>query len=304
MKPWLKKLLLGVTACLGLGALGAGGFVYSQTSAFDESMAKVHDVAPLELRASTDPAVVARGKHLAEALAGCSSNDCHGSDLSGGKTLEMGPLGTFSGPNITPNGILAAYSDGELARLLRHGIRKDGRSAVFMPSQDFSWLPDDELAALISYLRTVPAVDKPNGPLELGVLAKVLDRQGLLTVDVARKVMSLGSERAGPPAPTAEYGRFVARICTGCHGDGLRGGPIPGAPPEFPTPSNLTRHETGLSSWSYEDFERLLDEGVRKSGAKLDPFMPIDNFKLMNETEKRALWAYLESLPPEPLGGR
>lgn len=35
-----------------------------------------------------------------------------------------------------------------------------------------------------------------------------------------------------------------------------------------------------------------------------NPFMPIEDFGRMNDTEKRALWAYFQTLAPEPLGGR
>lgn len=303
MKAGAKKILVGVAAVLGLGAMGAGGFVQSQVGAFDESMAKVHDVAPPAITASKDPAVIARGKHLVDVV-GCSSKDCHGSDLAGGQTLVMGPLATLTGPNITPGGVLSVYEDGEIARVIRHGVRKDGRSLAFMPSQELSWLPDDDLTAIVSYLRTVPPVEKANGPNEVGVLGKVLDRQGQLPLDVARAVEGVGDERAGKPEPTAEYGRFLARGCTGCHGSGLSGGAIPGAPSDLPIPLNITPHETGIAGWSYEDFDALMTKGEKKKGGKLDPFMPIEGFSKMDETEKRALYAYLMSQPATPFGGR
>lgn len=304
MKPLVKKVLFGVAGVLALAGVGASGFVHAQTSAFDESMAKVHDVPLPAISASKDPAVIERGKHLVEAVVGCAGKECHGSDYAGGQTLEMGPVATLTGPNITPAGLLSVYSDGELARLLRNGVRKDGRSVQFMPSQDFSWLPDDDLTAVVSYLRTIPPVEKPNGPVEIGTIGKVVDRQGDLVLDVARYIQTLGDERAGEPAPTAEYGRFLARMCSGCHGHGMSGGPIPGAPTDLAVPLNLTPHETGLAGWSYEDFDALMTKGDKKKGGKLDPFMPIDGFSKMNETEKRALYAYLMSLPPAPFGGR
>lgn len=305
MKPIVKKILLGVGAFLGLGALGAGGYVMMQVRAFDESMLKVYDTPAPAIKASTDAAVIARGKHLVDGVAGCSSKDCHGKDLSGGNTLTMGPLGTMTGPNITPGGSTAAYSDGELARLIRYGIKKDGRSAQFMPAPEVNWMPDDELTAVVSYVRSVAKSDKPNGTLHFGTLAKVLDRQGKLDVDVARKVASKGKlEFAGKPEPTAAYGKFIAQGCTGCHGETLSGGPIPGTPPSLPAPLNLTPHETGLKGWTYEDFVKLLEKGDRKNGQKLNPFMPIENYGQMDEIEKKALFAYLQTLPARPFGGR
>jgi hypothetical protein len=72
----------------------------------------------------------------------------------------------------------------------------------------------------------------------------------------------------------------------------------------MPVPLNITPDATGLKGWSYEDFDRLLVAGVKKNGKKLDPFMPISGIGKMDETEKKALWAYLQRLPPLPFGGR
>src|SRR5262249_42246651 len=144
-----------------------------------------------------------RGKHLAEAVTGCVSRDCHGPDGAGGRVMSMGPLGTLAGPNITSSGMGALHTDVELARLIRHGLKKDGRSLKFMPVQDFDWLPDADVVALISYLRSLPAVDKPNGPIQMGMLAKVLDRAGMVPLDVARHVDHANAGNGPAPEPTA-----------------------------------------------------------------------------------------------------
>lgn len=88
------------------------------------------------------------------------------------------------------------------------------------------------------------------------------------------------------------------------HGEGLSGGPLPGAPSSLPVLVNTTPHESGIAGWTYDDFDRLLTTGIRKDGGKLDPFMPIEAISKADETEKRALWAYLQSVPPRPDGGR
>lgn len=304
MNKTLKRILVVAGAALGAVVLAGGVFVGWQVHQFDSSMDQVYDVPVPRVERSTDAAVVARGQHLSESVAACSGSDCHGKDLAGGKTLEVGPLGTVTGPNITPAGLLAAYSDGELFRLIRHGLKKDGRSVRFMPSHEIGWLPDSDIQAIISYLRTVPAKAKPNGPTRFSVLAKILDRRDLFVLDVARRIKHDQVELASAPTPDAEYGRFLALGCTGCHGTTLSGGPIPGAPPDFPVPSNLTPHESGLKGWTYADFERLLDTGLRKSGAKLDPFMPLENLAKYDSIERRALWAYLQTLPAKPFGER
>jgi hypothetical protein len=304
MKPVLKKVLIGVGALVGLVAAGGGIFVWTQTSSYDSRMEKVHEVPLPNLTASQDPAVLARGKHLSHSLAACATADCHGPDLAGGKTISMGPLGMFTGPNVTVGGLGAAYTDAELARLITHGIKKDGRSVRFMPVQEFNWLPDSDVLAIVSYVRSMPAVDKPNGPTEMKTLAKILDNNGKLVIDVAGHIAKKGRDQAPSPAPTAEYGKFVARMCMGCHGDTFGGGPIPGAPSDMPIPSNLTPDATGLKEWSFEDFTKLLDTGVKKNGEKLNPFMPLEALTAMDEVERKALWAFMQSLPAKPFGSR
>ena len=160
--------------------------------------------------------------------------------------MKMGPLGTVTAPNITPAGRAAAYSDGELARLLLHGVRKDGTSVRFMPVQELNWWPDEDVAAVISYVRSVPAVQKPDGKLEIGLMAKVLDRVGMVKMDVARAIDHEHRATAPQPEPTPTYGAFIARACIGCHGEHLSGGPIPGAPPSLPIPKNITPDATGI----------------------------------------------------------
>jgi mono/diheme cytochrome c family protein len=300
----VKRILKWLGLIVAVALIAAGGYAAVQVRGFNTAMAKVYDIPVPSVERSTDPAVVARGKHVAESFGGCATRDCHGSDLSGGHPIVMGPLGTITGPNITPAGRAGAYSDGELARLILHGVKRDGHSVTFMPSQDISWMPDDEIKAVISYLRTVAPVQKPDGKTELGLLAKILDRKGMVIVEVASRIDHAQRPSAPTPTPTAVYGAFMGRLCTGCHGEHLSGGPIPGAPPSIPVPLNITKHETGLKEWTYADFDRLLTQGMRKNGQAINPFMPVEAFGKMNEVEKKALWAYLESVPPAPLGGR
>ena len=300
----MKRILKWIGGITLLILIVAAGFAAFEVRAFNGSMAKVYDVPVPAFTRSADPAVLARGKHVTESLAGCAASDCHGADLAGGRSIPFGPVGTVTGPNITAAGHGGAYSDGELVRLILHGVKRDGRSVTFMPSPDFNWLPDEDIQAVVSYLRTVPPVTKPDGPLEVGLIGKVLDRRGLLDLDVARHVDHDKRTTAPAPAPTAAYGAFVSRLCVGCHGEHLSGGPIPGAPSSIPIPANITTHDSGIKGWTFVDFERLLNEGIKKDGKKLDPFMPVETFGKMNELEKKALWAFLEVVPPKPFGSR
>jgi hypothetical protein len=173
-----------------------------------------------------------------------------------------------------------------------------------MPSPEFAWLPDEDITALLSYVRSVPPVQRASGETKIGLLGKVLDRRNLMALDVARRIDHTQRATAPPPEATAAYGAFVAKPCAGCHRDHMSGGKISGAPPSMPIPANLTPHETGLQRWSFEDFERALNTGTRPDGSKIDPFMPFEAYSKLNDTEKRAVWAYLQSLPPLEFGQR
>jgi mono/diheme cytochrome c family protein len=300
----LKKILIGVGAVIGLVVVGAGGFVYVHTSAYDASLEKVYDVPIRNLQRSTDPAVLARGEHLARSVAPCATSDCHGKDLGGSKITEIGPIGTFAGPNITSTALGAVYSDGELLRIIEHGVKKDGRGVRFMSSHEFNFIPEADLIAVISWLRTQPPVNRPSPPMRVGTLGKVLDRLDKIPIDVARRINHDKIEKAPPPTATAAYGRFIARLCTGCHGDNLSGGPIPGAPPDMAVPLNLTPHATGLGGVTYEGFHATMTTGIRRDGRKLDAMMPVEAFGNFDDTEMRALYAYLMSVPGREFGGR
>ncbi len=304
MKPVWKKALLGFVAFVGIGACVAGGWACVQIRAFDASMDKVYEVPLTPVTLSTEPAVLARGKHVAGAIAACTASDCHGTDLAGGKMMDVGPVMTVAAPNVTAAGLGAAYNDAELYRLLRHGVKKDGRSIRLMSVQEFNWLPESDVIAVISWVRTMPPVEKSNAAFVVKPLGKILDRRDAIPIDVARRIDHAKIETAPPPSPTTEYGQFLGRLCSGCHGPTFAGGPIPGAPPELPKPLNLTPHETGLKGYTYEDFWKVIDTGARRDGRKLDPFMPFESLRQMDEIERRALFAFLSQLPPKVYGDR
>jgi hypothetical protein len=302
------KIVKRVLAWVGIALLMvfSAGAAYAgwQAHVFNASMDRTYEVPVPTIVLSTDPAVIERGRHVADALMPCSNANCHGADLAGGKPIDFGPIGMVTGPNITKANVAAAYSDGELARLLRHGLKRDGRSVRFMPVHESNWLRDDDVVAVISYVRSMPPVEKDNGPFVLSTIGKVLDRRGALAFDVARRIDHDHIELAPEPSPTAEYGRFLGGLCTGCHGEHLSGGRPDGWPPQFPTPPNLTPHETGLKDWSFDDLSKMLDTGLRKNGEMVKEPMPRDSFKGWDDTERHAIWAYLQSLPATPLGGR
>jgi hypothetical protein len=302
---WVKKALIGIGGLVGLVGAGLGGFVFLKVSAYNASLDKVYDVPLPKIERTTDPVRLARGEHLAHTIMPCADSGCHGKDLGGGEVTRMGPLGTFAAPNITAGGVGAAYSDAELGRLMAHGLKKDGRGLRFMPSHESNWLPDEDIAATISYVRTLPSQSKTNESMRIGVLGKVLDQLGMIPIDIARRIDHQNISKAPSPTPDATYGKYLARLCSGCHGEGLSGGPIPGGPPDMAIPLNLTPDATGLKGFSLDDFKQVLRTGKRKQdGRKLDSMMPVESFGQFDDVEMQALYSYLQSLPAKPFGGR
>ncbi len=287
-----RRLIALVFAILALVA----GFGIVNVALFDLSTSKVYDIPLPLVVTSAEPAVIERGRHLVDSLGKC--RQCHGENLASGDDVAHGPFGVSRGGNLTPGKHGAAYSDAELARLIKHGVKRDGRTVLYMPSYETSWWPMEDVVALISYIRTLPAVSGQPGKAEFGVFAKLFDRMNQIKLDVARHIDHEHEEASPAPAATAEYGAYIARLCTRCHGEQLNGGPLPGAPPSLAVPSNLTPHPSGLRDWTFADFDKLLTQGIRKNGEPLDPFMSLGAISKLNETEKRALWTYLRSLPP------
>ena len=253
--------------------------------------------------ASRDTAVVARGQHIA-ATRGCG--DCHGADF-GGKTFIDDPvMGRITGANLTSGkgGVGASYTDADWVRALRHGVGPQGKPLAFMPSDEYMHLSDEDLGALVAYLKQLPPVDRVVPAPEPGPMARlltVLGGGGLPTLAAEKIDHAAARVHKAAPAvgPTAEYGGYLAPTCTGCHGADFAGGPIPGGPPNWPAAANLTPHdEDGLGTWSEADFIRALRTKRRPDGSEISEVMPAA-LGQMTDTELTALWKYLQTLQPK-----
>ncbi len=245
-------------------------------------------------------AAIARGQHLVEARYGCKA--CHGGDLAGGTMIDDAPIGVVLGPNLTlgKGGRTGSYDMADWDRIVRHGVKPDG-TPTLMPSEDFFRMSDAELSDIVAFLRSVPAVDRDVAPPRLGPVGLVLVSVGKLPISAEKQPSESSVHAATPPVATesAEFGAHLAATCTGCHRPNLAGGPIPFGPPDWPAAGNLTSHASGLGAWSYADFERALTRGTSKDGHALREPMAgvVTGTTAMSETERKALWAYLRSLP-------
>lgn len=295
--------LLGVGSCLIVGLLLTGlSAVYLVTSLHLRQSYKLHEV---NFRLQTDSATLAHGRHIAT-IRGCL--DCHGADFGGQIFIDDPLIGRYAGPNLTRGGRGAMLSVADWEHAVRHGVRNDGKPLRFMPVVEFNQLSDEDLAALIAYVQHLPAVDRPTIPIRIGPLARLLYLQGNFPLLITARLInhSMAHPFTMTPEPTVAYGAYLAASCSGCHGHGFSGGPIPGTPSEWPPAANLTPDSaTGLGSWTEADFFRALREGKRPDSSTINTqYMPILFTSQMTDVEIQALWAFLKTLPSRPKGQR
>lgn len=276
-----------------------------------------------EITASKDSTIIARGKYLVYGPAHCAY--CHAPasefkrveagqevSLSGGNVFVL-PVGKVYVPNITSDKAtgIGSFTDGELARTLRYGVKRNGQALLdFMPFYDVS---DEDLTAIISYLRTDPAVNKTSKENEWNFLGKVVKALGMI------KPMGDGNVPSSPePDSTVEYGHYLANSvanCRGCHTkrDLMTGGyigidyagqmtfevldenaqPIPGK--HFVSPNLTPDKETGrITYWPQDAFIKRFQTGRVISGSP----MPWGTFSRMNESDLKVLYKFLKTLKP------
>lgn len=294
-----KKLLIAAGVLLGSIVLLLGGARIASAS----REAATYDVEGAAVPMPADAESLAEGERLFVSR-GCGGADCHTADGGGHVMMSGGPFGTIAASNLTA--IARELDAAGWDRAVRHGVGRDGRSLVFMPSRDFVDMPDRELGLIAAYVRTLPRVERDLPATEPGMLARALDLAGAIDLFPAARIDHAAvAEPDAPPGRTVEHGAYLTRLCTGCHGAQLSGGPIPGAPPELGTPRNLTFHETGLAGWSERDFVTAMREGRTPDGGTLNRAqMPWPDLGRMTDDELGAIYLYLQTLPHVPEGNR
>jgi mono/diheme cytochrome c family protein len=180
---------------------------------------------------------------------------------------------------------------------------RNGHNLLFMPSRDFNRFGDEDLAALIAYVKQMPPVNDTVPTSRVGPVARALLLAGKVPLLDAAALDQHAPHSSAPPAEaTPAYGEYLAMVggCAGCHRPNFEGGRVPGTPPNFKPAANLT--PTGIGTWTEADFVRVMRQGIGPGGVPVDSFMPFRLTKGMTDTEIDALWAYLKTVPPQPMG--
>lgn len=294
MKRALKWFGIGAAGLLGVIVLLTSGF-YARGRIVSADSIEVAGT-PVAAAPLDDPAVLARGRHLGENIAHCAG--CHYPDLGGGEFINEPAFAVLPAPNLTTGegGVGAAYGPDELERAIRHGVAADGRGLFAMPSHYYAHMSDADVAAIVAWVRTRPAIDRDVGERKLGPIGGIL--AGLGQLHTAPAMIDHAAVGGAAPAegPTAEYGEYLVTIavCGDCHGETLEGRqPGEKGPPPGP---NLTPANGGAGSWPLEAFRHTLREGETPDGRRLDAKqMPWPTYGRMSDVELEAIWLHLRS---------
>ncbi len=181
-----------------------------------------HNNPVANIQVTRTPAQIARGEKLAHICVRCHTSDDQ-LPLSGVNFLAKfagPPVGTLYAPNLTPSGNIKDWSDGEVIRAIREGVHRDGRSLLILPAEDFRNLSDDDVQALVAYLRSQPATGGSTPTNEFNLFGALF----INLFDLRTAQQPAGSVTA-PPAGTREYGKYMVDVigCRGCHGKQLEG---------------------------------------------------------------------------------
>jgi mono/diheme cytochrome c family protein len=281
VKRFLKWTGFVVAGLAGLLLLGYAWAYFASERALAQSF-KVVDDPPLVI--PTDAVSIAEGQRIAQ-LAGCQH--CHGEKLAGALVDDLPPLVRLVASNASV--ALPSYSDAQLATLLRKGVKPDGQSVLFMPSEMFRHLGDQDLARLIAWLRTVPATaEGVQEKTQLYAVGRLLLAKG----DLRPAALAI---QALPPAVTTfdardpvSHGRYLARnYCSECHGQNFEGFAPINSPPL-----------AVVKGYSPEQFNRLMHDGVALGDRQLKLMGPtsVARFSRFTPQEVAAVHAYLQTL--------
>lgn len=298
MKRWIKWT--GGTVG-GLVLLLAGAVVVGKQMA-ETKRNRMVDVKVQAVPYTTEAQALARGKYLFESR-GCV--DCHGANGAGRTFVNDGKGTHIAGPNITPAGVVDGYKPEDWVRTIRHGVKPDGRPLLVMPSEDYNRFTDDDVAALVGYLRSLPPQAGGKGTVELPLPAWVLYGFNAIPDAAQRIDHSLPPAKPVAEGVTVQHGAYVANMCIGCHGEKLSGGKIPGGPPDWPAAANITPGD-GSAMPAYKDaatFAAMMKSGKRPDGSAIK-VMPFESISKMSDVDLQALHMYLQTVPARPAGQR
>ncbi len=242
-----------------------------------------HEARPERLTAAS-AAQRADAERQARIL-GCVS--CHGEGLRGRMMFDAGPFARVWAPNLAA--LAPRISDQQLAQGIRQGIGHDGRALFVMPSPMYSRLSDQEVSALIGWIRSLPAEGEATPPIQWGPIGRVVMALGKLQPVMAR-MDEFRTRQPFDTGPAQAAGRRIAaNVCSECHGADLSGGE--------PAPDILAPDLSLVGAYDAAQFTRLMRTGRPPNGRDLGLMREIaeKDTRLMTDEEIAQLYAYLST---------
>jgi Cytochrome c len=262
------------------------------------------------------PERLARGEYLVKTRACFACHSQHnwsaegmarvpGTEGSGDIMPFLDLPGRVVASNLTPDPETGAgnWTDDQFARAIREGIGHDGRALFpMMPYLLFQKMSDEDLASIIVYLRSIPAVRHKLPKTEIIFPVKYLIRNA--PRPVTKPVM------APDPGNRVKWGEYLATMswCIECHtpmnkGQAVKGMDFAGGfPIEWPggksvASANITPDPSGISYYDEDLFIKAIRTG--KVGARqLNPVMPYAFYRNYSDDDLKAIFAYLRTLKP------
>jgi mono/diheme cytochrome c family protein len=261
--------------------------------------------------------MVAKGQYIFAVAGGCACHTEPKKEANVGARPFPIPFGKVYSTNITQDKEtgLGAWTDQQIENGITKGVRRDGSKILpVMPFEKYSGMAQEDLKALIAYLRTLKPVQKATPALQTWApFARSIGARLYLAV--------FGRLSTSPPqAPKSglERGRYLVEhvaICGDCHTPrNFIGAPNPAlymagqeekASPLGERVPNITPDkETGIGDWKREEIAELLKSGIKPDldniqGLMLEVFQGVGHgYKDMTKGDAYAIADYLKSIPP------
>ena len=270
VRSWRSKNPIVKWGGTGLGAL-ASVVAAAITVTVTLGLFKLHarSAPGVDLKVAGTPEQIRRGQAVSDSF--CSGCHTRTDTLTGGmdvgKEISL-PIGSFIASNLTPAGQLSQWSDGDIFRAIRNGVDPEGRWLVIMSYTNAGRLSDDDIKAVIAYLRSLPAAgEKTRSPPDrLTLLGTAMLGAGMLPTG---KPVSAERVDAPPKGITSQYGEYLISYqdCRECHGKDLTGGK-PGQLAPLGPDLNVVK------SWKFREFVATMRTGVDPNGHTLSNEMP------------------------------
>jgi mono/diheme cytochrome c family protein len=260
-------------------------------------------------------AEVARGKYIFGATGGCGCHTVPKGQINVGGRRYDGPFGTVFSTNITPDrqtGI-GTWTDEQIITAIRLGRRPNGeRLLPVHPFTVFNGMAEEDLKALVAFLRTTPPVNRANQP-------KKISMPLFESVFLPTWLAAFAPKETPPPkAPTTGVarGEYLVRAvghCGECHSPRtmtmatdnsrfLAGNPK--CPEDQAMPNITPDPDTGIGKWSVEEIADYLGSGNKPDGDVAGGLMAevidgtLSGYKDLTQADRVAIAQYLKTIPP------